>query len=750
MAKLKKILPYIINILLVISIFIITMLITKTYPFGNNILGKSDAIVQFKPMLYNFIMSIKTHTIGSYSFNNGLGNPIIFNFIYYLSSPFNLIALFFNNPDYMYLSCLLLKLVLTSITITFYAKKKTNNNFLSTIICLSYVFSSWYFAYYYYLSWLDIFLIFPLYQYGLEKLLNEHKYNLYIFTLAFTWIANFYLAFPVSLYTLIYFIISELIYKKQTIKEKLQSFNYIFLSTLFTFLLISFYLYILYLSFIKTGINFSDGASSNYTLSILDFIKSLFFGNISFITDTEGSTFPNIALNTIMLISFFYFFINNKISKKDKIFTFFIIVFFIILFFNPFLNYVANFFHNIHGLTYRYSFIPIFLMILMFIKNINNFETKDLKKLYFIFPIIVILLFINYKNMEFNILIFNIVFILSFLVLLIFYNNTKWYKLLIILVLIVQTTIANSLYFSENVNKTEENINDIVYKIEPIKYRINKINKDEIEYLNKNLYSNDKVTYLLSSMTYNPIINLTFNLGCSTFENASITCPSNGEIFDMLLNVKNDYYLEKLYAVNKNILYIDLDEYSVKNSHEYIIEAMTDIKNIYDKKEIKGIKINDKYHYNVKNNYYLIDFITADKNIINEVQTYKGFTSSEPSYTIYTINQDKLNEVYQKLAKNQIKYTHYEDSKMEGTIHVDKDQVIFTSIPYDSSWQIKIDGKKVKPSKALDSLMVIECPEGTHTISLEYKINYLIPIIISLTSLLIYIINIIYHHKKSV
>ena len=61
------------------------------------------------------------------------------------------------------------------------------------------------------------------------------------------------------------------------------------------------------------------------------------------------------------------------------------------------------------------------------------------------------------------------------------------------------------------------------------------------------------------------------------------------------------------------------------------------------------------------NNYYLIDFITADKNIINEVQTYKGFTSSEPSYTIYTINQDKLNEVYQKLAKNQIKYTHYED-----------------------------------------------------------------------------------------
>ena len=750
MVKLKKIAYYLLNILLVLGIFIGTMIITKTYPFGDFVFGKSDAIVQFKPMLYNFIMAIKTHTISPFSFNNGLGNPIVFDFIYYLASPLNLIALLFNNPDYMYLSCLLLKLSLTAVTITFYAKKKTNNNFLATIICLSYVFSSWFFAYYYYLPWLDIFLIFPLFQYGLEKLLNEHKFNLYIFTLSFTLIANFYLAFPVCLYTLIYFIISELIYKKQTIKEKVQSFNYIFLSTLFSFILISFYIYILYSSFIKTGMGFSGTISTGYTLSILDFIKSLFFGNISFIVDIEGATFPNIALNTMMLISFFYFFINTKITKKDKIFTFVIVLLFIFLFFNPFLNYIANFFHNIRGLTYRYSFIPIFLIILMFIKNANNLEIKDLKKLYFIFPIITILLFINYKNMEFNILVFNIVFILIFLVLLIFYNKNQWYKLLIILVIIVQSTVANSLYFSDKISKDEELIDDIVYKTEPIKYRLNKMDNDNKEYLNKNLYSNDKMTYLLSSMTYNSVVALDSKLGCSTFENTSISCPSNGQIFDMLLNVKNDYYLEKLYAVNKDILNIDLDDYSVKNSHDYIIEAMTGIKDIYDKEEIKGIKIDDKYHFKAKNNYYLIDFITNDNKVINEVQTYEEFTSQFDSFTVYNLNKDKLDEIYQKLSKNQIKYTHYEDSKIEGTINVDKDQVIFTSIPYDSSWQIKVDGKKVKPSVALNCLMVIECSEGKHTISLEYKNNYIIPIIISVISLIIYLGNILYQKKKSV
>lgn len=750
MEKLKKLFPYFINVLLVLSIFTITLVITKTYPFGNYTIGKSDAIVQYKPMLYNFIMSIKTHTISTYSFNNGLGNPLIFNFIYYLSSPLNLIALFFKSPNSMYLSCLLFKLALTSLTITFYAKKKTNNNFLTTIICLSYVFSSWFFAYYFTLPWLDIFLIFPLFQYSLERLLNEHKYHLYIFTLSFTIISNFYLAFPVCLYTLIYFIISELIYKKQPLKDKVKSFNYIFISTLFTFFLTSIYLYIIYLSFIKTGISFSNEVSTNYTLSILDLIKSLFFGNVSFITDSEGTTYPNIALNTIMLISFFYFFINNKISKKDKLFTLAIIILFILIFFIPSLNYIINFFHNIRGFTYRYSFIPIFLIILMFIKNVHNFDIKDFKKLYLTFPIITILLLLNLKNMELNILIFNIVFLISYLVLIIFYKETKPYKLLIIFVLVVESTIANSIYFQENINKTEENLDHIVFKTEPIKYRLNKISDQELEYLNKNLYSNDKVTYLLSSMTYNSIVNLDFNLGCQTFDSSSIICPEGSQINDMLFNVQNDYYLEKIYAVNKDILNIDLDEVSVKNSQEFIIEAMTGIKDIYDQKEIKGIKIKDKYTFHVDNNYYLIDFINSDNTILNNAQTYKDFTSSEESFTIYTLNQDKLKSIYQVLSPNQIHYTYYEDSKIEGTININQDQVIFTSIPYDPSWQIKIDGQKVKPSMALDSLMVIKCPKGTHTISLKYKINYLIPLIISSISLLIYIIDIIYQNKKSV
>ena len=213
MKNIKKFLPYLINASICIAIFLISLYICDIFPFGDITIGKSDALVQFKPMLYNFIMELKTKTIELYSFNNGLGNPFTFNFLYYLSSPLNLIALFFKDANSMYLSAILIKLIIASFIMTFYAKKKTNNNFFTTIITITYIFSSWFIAYYYYLPLLDIFMIFPLFNYGLEKILNQEKPYIYIFSLSYAILTNFYLSFAIIFYTILYFIIYEIAIK---------------------------------------------------------------------------------------------------------------------------------------------------------------------------------------------------------------------------------------------------------------------------------------------------------------------------------------------------------------------------------------------------------------------------------------------------------------------------------------------------------------------------------------------------------
>lgn len=748
--KLKRIIPYIINTLISLSIFLLILIITNTSPFGGHILGKSDAIVQFKPMLFDFIMGLKTNTLEVFSFNNGLGNPIIFNYLYYLSSPLNLIAILFKTPDAMYLSTLLLKIALATITSTFYFKNKTNNNLISTIGSLTYVFSSWFITYYYYLPWLDIFLIFPLFQYGLEELLNNKKYNIYILSLSFAIISNFYLTFPICIYTIIYFIIYKLIYCTENKKEKLNSFNRITLSTLFTLLISFVYIYALIISYTKMGLSFDTEMATPYSVKIIDLFKSLIYGNISFVTkDTFNYTFPNIAINTFMLFNFIYYFLNNKINKKAKIFTSIGILIFLCSIYIRQFDFALNFFHNIRGLSFRYSFIPVFLSITVAVKNLENIEKYNIKNIIITSIIILIPIIINIKNIDNNILIFNIISTLTIILFVLLYQNKKIFNIITIILIITQSVLTGYFNMNDNFDKKKEAIEDTKYSKETTKYRLTEIG-NENEYVNWNLYSNANTTYLLTSMTYNRVINLSGTLGCQTFQNTHMSCFKNNKITEMYFNEKNEYYLEKIFSVNKDILNISLDQYNTKNSHEYLVEATTGIKDIYDKETLKAEIIDNQSHFKTEHNFYLIDQ-TNDEYTVNYPQTYKEFLFTNDSIketTIYTLNEKKLKEIYEILSKNQIEYEYYTDSHIKGTINVEENQMIYTSIPYDTSWEIKIDNKKVNPTLILDSLIGIEVNPGTHTIEMKYKTNYTGPIIVSLLSLLILITNIIYQHKK--
>lgn len=745
----KKIKPYIINTLTVIAIFIITLILCKISPFGEFIIGRSGATAQYKPMLYNFLTSIKEGVLSIYTFNNGLGNPFMFNYTYYLISPLNFIGLLFKNGDIMYLSVILIKIAFTAIFTTYYAKKHNCSDFTSFIATISYVFSSWFLAYYYNIMWLDTFMIFPLFQYGLEQLIKEKKIYIYIFSLAYLYLTNFFLAFSVLIYGLIYYIIRNFFYEEKELKEKFKNSAIFLLSTIIAILLILFYLYILVNVKKQTGLGTSYVSESGYIVSILDFIKSLFYGNTNVTTEFSGLTYPNIATNTIILISIFYFFINKKHSKKDKLFAIITILFILGSIFIKQFDYVLNMFHNVVGLTYRYSFIIIFLSITLFLHNSKNFDIKDKKKILIITLILLILLSINYKNMAFNIFIFNLVFISSYSILLIFHNNSTLYKVLIAIILILQTLYATCTSLETDIKK--ENLTYNKFVTEPIKYRVNTIGQDD--FINKNMYTNEKSTYLFSSITYTPVLNMVGTLGCQSGSNV-ITCHKDNQVFNMLFNVKNEYYLEKIYSVDKNITKVFLNEVNTKISQENLIEGMTGITDIFQKETLKATIKDNISTFKTDNNFYLIDSTYGDT-IINYVQNYKEFTFENTDdnilkeVNIYTIEEKTLNKIYEKLKTNQIQYTYYSDSHIEGTINVDKDQIIFTSIPYDESWEIKIDGKKVKPTMILESLIGIECKEGTHTITMQYKTNYTIPIIISLITLISLIISIFIPKKKN-
>ena len=748
MNYIKKNKIYFINITTCILLFLLTLYLNNIFPFGKEIIGKSDTLSQFKPMLYNFIMKIKTGTLLSYTFNNGLGNATIFDYIYYLSSPINLIAILFKNPNTMYLIVILIKIIITSLTITKYTKSKTNNNSYIFICSLSYVFSGWFLTYYHFAPWLDIFMIFPLFQYGLEELLNKNKYHIYIFTLSYMLITNFYLCFSICIYTILYFIIYEILYKKS--KEKLKKFKYISLSTLVAFLLSFLYLYILYDIMKKTSLQIDNHLVNNYTVNILDLIKSLFYGNNIFTYEMFGNTFPNINCSILLLFPFIHFFINKNINKRIKIYSFIALIIIILTILIPEIDFIFNGFHSIRGFTYRYSFIITFLYIKLILYDLINTKVINIKEYIISFIIITILYIISFKHIIPSIRIFNITFIISYIIYIFLYNKNKYYKYILFISFLLELLISTYINIPDNVKAQELKPN---YRINNVKYRLSEMNVIP-EYDNANLYTNSKVTYVFSSITYGQVIDLFKNIGCETLSNSYGKCYPKQDIVNLLLNVKsnnNPFYLEKIYSVNKNIKKTNLKDIDIKYNLETIIHNMTNINtdNLFIKEVLTGTKEDNIYVFNTNHENFLIEVKKEGEKTKIKSLNYKKFVhNTNNTATIYVLNRSRLKDIYNYLSKNQIKYSYYNDNHIKGTINVDKDQLIFTSIPYDKDWEVLLDGKKIKTIKLLNSLLGIETTKGKHTIELTYKTHYLIPALVSIITFILLIIDIIKKRKQ--
>ncbi len=88
---------------------------------------------------------------------------------------------------------------------------------------------------------------------------------------------------------------------------------------------------------------------------------------------------------------------------------------------------------------------------------------------------------------------------------------------------------------------------------------------------------------------------------------------------------------------------------------------------------------------------------------------------------IFYFDTEAFEEAMAELSKSKIKVTDFDDSHIEGTINISNgDTTVFTSIPYDEGWTVKVDGEKIKLEKSLDSLLCFTVSEGEHTVEMSY------------------------------
>ena len=534
----------------------------EVVPFGKYSLLCVDFYHQYGPMTYEYVHRLLGNGSIVYSFYQGLGLPIFRNFLNYLSSPVNLLLLFFNKSNHLSGLSLVIgfKAVLSAMTCSIYLNKKLKSNSLLLVpICLLYAFSAYYRAYYWNLMWIDGMIMLPLVTLGIESIVKENKWKLYTFSLFIMLIANYFIAYMICIYSVLYFII-YLIYKTELKDLKKKNIKKLFNKILMfgtasllagglsAFLMIP-------MASSMASISATGGTiptSQYYNFEFINFIKAHFSCINSVIFKSDAITTPNVSAGIIVLFLSLSYLLNTNISKKNKICYLLLYFIFVAIIFVPQLDFIIQAFHVPNDLPYRYSFIYTFIMIILSSYAVLNLDKESLIKVLCLFVFCVGAIIITIKDTyalaSKEALLINIIIIFLYVFFLLLGKYFKTYRNIFFFALILVTTIdcIESLNYGLQISQVADNFynstKEIDEKIDTIKnyddslfYRIDNPNNHTLNDSAKSFYYG--VT-TFSSMAYQNMAELQRYLGNQGNNINSYMYVDQTPIYDMMFNVK--------------------------------------------------------------------------------------------------------------------------------------------------------------------------------------------------------------------
>ena len=91
-----------------------------------------------------------------------------------------------------------------------------------------------------------------------------------------------------------------------------------------------------------------------------------------------------------------------------------------------------------------------------------------------------------------------------------------------------------------------------------------------------------------------------------------------------------------------------------------------------------------------------------------------------PSY-FYRFDADKYKDALKKLREGGLRLTSFKEDRFSGAITVPEGRTtVFTTIPYDKGWIVRVDGERVETYETLDALLAFDAPAGEHEIGFRY------------------------------
>lgn len=360
----KKKQLYLLSFFVPSALMLILFVVHEIFPFGEQCFLRTDLYHQYAPFMKEFIR--KLHSGGSlfYSWNIGLGSNFTALYAYYLASPFNWLALLC--PSSLVIEFLSLMLIvktgLCGLTFAYYLSEHFDTDDLAiSFFAIFYAYSAYMAAYSWNVMWLDCLVLAPLIILGLERMVNEGKCFLYVFTLAVCILTNYYISIMICIFLVVYFI--ALCAMETDHSNLLKNCCHFAAFSLIAGALAAVLLIPVFgaLSLTASG-NISFPSKLTSYFGIIEMMARHFF---AVECEIGLDHWPNIYCGVPVLFFLPLYMMNRKIRTREKLVKTALLFFMLLGFSMNIPNYIWHGFHYPNSLPARQSFLYIILVLTM-------------------------------------------------------------------------------------------------------------------------------------------------------------------------------------------------------------------------------------------------------------------------------------------------------------------------------------------------------------------------------------------------
>ena len=376
----KNYLPYLLAFFIPVLSMIMIFIGKEIYPFGDRSFLRTDLYHQYAPFFQELKDKLSNGESLFYTWDIGLGTNFMAIFAYYLSSPLNWFLLIC--PGSLVIEFItygiVLKMALSSLTMTWYLNRHNHTNSIAAAFFgIFYGLSGYMAAYSWNIMWLDCMFLMPVILLGLERLINEDKCFLYCISLGLAILSNYYIAIMICITLVIYFVICMILAKGKNFNYPKKFLNFSLFSLLAGGLAgVVLLPEIAALSYTASG-NFSFPSDWSSYFSMYDMIARHL---INVEVEIGLKHWPNIYCGVGILLFVPLYFMNTKISFKEKISYLCLIIFFYLSFSTNVLNFIWHGFHYPNSLPCRQSFIYILFLLAMGYKGFLGLKDRPKKQ----------------------------------------------------------------------------------------------------------------------------------------------------------------------------------------------------------------------------------------------------------------------------------------------------------------------------------------------------------------------------------